>query len=256
MTLLAAILALIVGLVFGLLGAGGSILTVPIMVYALKQDPKVAIVMSLPIVGGVALVGVTRHWRAGNVDLRTAIPFGIAAMLGAFGGAKFARFVAGGTQLMLLAILMIGAAFSMLRSAGAPESARRDANAGAADADRDRELGPAVLLVGLLTGLLTGIVGIGGGFLLVPALVLLAKVPMREAVGTSLVVITLNTIAGYLGYLGTVTVPWTLVAEFGGLAAVGILFGTALLPKLSQAILKRAFAALLILVSAFILLRS
>lgn len=260
MTVLAAVLALIVGLVFGLLGAGGSILTVPIMVYALKQDPKVAIVMSLPIVGGVALVGVTRHWRAGNVDLRTAIPFGIAAMVGAFGGAKLARFLSGGTQLTLLAVLMVGAAISMLRnastSAGATAQDPATGPAPSATGSRDREVGPMVLGVGLLTGVLTGIVGIGGGFLLVPALVLLAKVPMKEAVGTSLVVITLNTIAGYLGYLGTVSVPWNLVAMFGGLAAVGILVGTALLPKVPQSTLKRAFAVLLLLVSAFILLRS
>lgn len=248
MTALAAVLALTVGLVFGLLGAGGSILTVPIMVYALGQDPKVAIVMSLPIVGGVALVGVFRHWRAGNVDLRTAIPFGVAAMIGAFGGARLARFLGGGTQLMLLAILMLAAAVSMFRNASAPEKPVTDS--------RDRELGPMVLGIGMLTGVLTGIVGIGGGFLLVPALVLLAKVPMQAAVGTSLVVITLNTIAGYLGYLGTVDVPWRIVGLFGGIAAVGIVIGTALLPRVPQATLKRAFAVLLVAVSSFILYRS
>lgn len=246
MTPLAIVLALSVGLVFGLLGAGGSILTVPVLVYALKQDPKVAIVMALPIVGGVALVGVTRHLRAGNVDLRTAIPFGLAAMIGAFAGAKLAQFLSGTTQLTLLAVLMLGAAFSMVRNAVAP----------AETVAEDRQLGPLLLGVGTLTGVLTGLVGIGGGFLLVPALVLLAKVPMRAAVGTSLVVITLNTIAGYLGYLGSVDVPWTLVWMFGGIAAVGIVIGTALLPKVSQAALKRAFAALLVLVSLFILYRS
>jgi uncharacterized membrane protein YfcA len=246
MTPFAAVLALAVGLVFGLLGAGGSILTVPIMVFALKQDPKVAIVMSLPIVGGVALVGVARHWRAGNVDLRTAIPFGIAAMIGAFGGAKLAAFLSGRTQLVILAVLMLGAAVSMLRNA----------NATTAPADSARKLTPMVLGVGVLTGVLTGVVGIGGGFLLVPALVLLAKVPMTAAVGTSLVVIAMNTVAGYVGYLGTVDVPWTIVWMFGSLAALGILAGTALLPRVPQATLKRAFAVLLVAVSMFTLLRS
>lgn len=246
MTPLAAVLALAVGLVFGLLGAGGSILTVPIMVFALGQDPKVAIVMSLPIVGGVALVGVARHWRAGNVDLRTAIPFGIAAMVGAFGGAKLAAFLTGRTQLVILAVLMLGAAFSMLRNAGATD----------APSEPTRKLSPMVLGVGMLTGVLTGVVGIGGGFLLVPALVLLAKVPMRAAVGTSLVVIAMNTLAGYIGYLGTVVVPWNLVWMFGTLAAIGILAGTALLPRVPQATLKRAFAVLLVAVSLFTLLRS
>ncbi len=246
MTPFAVVLALAVGLVFGLLGAGGSILTVPIMVFALKQDPKVAIVMSLPIVGGVALVGVARHWRAGNVDLRTAIPFGIAAMAGAFGGAKLAAFLTGRTQLVILAVLMLGASFSMFRSANATD----------APIDSTRKLSPMVLGVGMLTGVLTGVVGIGGGFLLVPALVLLAKVPMRAAVGTSLVVIAMNTLAGYIGYLGTVVVPWNLVWMFGTLAALGILAGTALLPRVPQATLKRAFAVLLVVVSLFTLLRS
>lgn len=248
MTALAAVLALAVGLVFGLLGAGGSILTVPIMVFALGQDPKVAIVMSLPIVGGVALVGITRHWRAGNVDLRTAIPFGIAAMLGAFGGARLARLLEGGTQLVLLALLMFGAAISMYRNAGVPDTP--------AASDSERKLGPMVLALGAFTGVLTGLVGIGGGFLLVPALVLLAKVPMHSAVGTSLVVITMNTVAGYLGYLGSVDVPWTIVAMFGGIAAVGIVIGIALLPRIPQATLKRAFAVLLVAVASFILYRS
>jgi uncharacterized membrane protein YfcA len=248
MTALAAVLGLAVGLVFGLLGAGGSILTVPIMVFALGQDPKVAIVMSLPIVGGVALVGVTRHWRAGNVDLRTAIPFGIAAMVGAFGGARLARFLEGGTQLTLLALLMFGAAISMFRNASLPDAP--------AAIDGDRKLGPMVLALGAFTGVLTGLVGIGGGFLLVPALVLLAKVPMHSAVGTSLVVITMNTVAGYLGYLGSVDVPWRIVAMFGGIAAVGVVIGIALLPRFPQATLKRAFAVLLVAVATFILYRS
>jgi uncharacterized membrane protein YfcA len=246
MTPLAIVLALAVGLVFGLLGAGGSILTVPVLVYALKQDPKVAIVMALPIVGGVALVGVTRHLRAGNVDLRTAIPFGFAAMIGAFGGAKLAQFVSGQVQLVLLSVLMLGAAFSMVRQAQVTVE----------PVDITRKLSPQVLAIGALTGVLTGLVGIGGGFLLVPALVLLANVRLSAAVGTSLVVITLNTIAGYLGYLGSVDVPWNLVWMFGGIAAVGIVIGTALLPKVPQAALKRAFAALLVLVSMFILYRS
>lgn len=246
MTPIGAVLAFAVGLVFGLLGAGGSILTAPILVFALEQDPKVAIVMSLPIVGGVALVGVARHWRAGNVDLRTAIPFGIAAMVGAFGGARLAAFLTGRTQLVILAVLMLGAAVSMLRNA----------NAADAPGDAGRTLSPMVLGVGMLTGVLTGVVGIGGGFLLVPALVLLARVPMRAAVGTSLVVIAMNTLAGYIGYLGTVAVPWNLVWMFGMLAALGILAGTALLPRVPHATLTRAFAVLLVAVSVFTLLRS
>jgi len=240
MTALAAVLALLVGLTLGLLGGGGSILTVPVITYALRVDPKVAIVMSLPIVGGASLVGVARHWRLGNIDFRIAVPFGAAAMIGAFGGARLARFLDGGLQLTLLAVVMLGAAVSMFRNAHL-------------EPRRDRaELGAAVIVIGALTGGLTGVVGVGGGFLLVPALVLLAGLSMQHAVGTSLFVIVLNTVAGYAGYHGSVTVPWALVAQFAGLTAIGILVGSSFTTRVPQATLKRAFAALLVLVALFI----
>lgn len=243
MTVLAAVLAVLVGLTLGLLGGGGSILTVPVLAFTLGVEPKVAIVMSLPIVGGAALVGVARNLRMGTVDLRLAIPFGLAAMVGAFGGARIARFISGGTQLVILAIVMLGAAVSMVRNARLPEPAP-----GARP-----HIGVAVVAIGALTGALTGLVGVGGGFLLVPALVLLAGLPMTHAVGTSLFVIVLNTAAGYAGYHGAVTVPWTLVAWFAGFTAAGLLGGTYLVRFVRQAMLKRAFAALLIVVAGYIL---
>lgn len=246
MSLLAAVLALLVGTTLGLLGAGGSILTVPVVIFALGVDPRTAIVMSLPIVGGAAAVGVVGHWRNGNVDFRVAIPFGIAAMVGAFGGARLAHFLSGGAQLLLLAVAMLGAAASMFRKSALPEHAAED----------PRQLGPLVLIVGAFTGVLTGLVGIGGGFLLVPALVVLAGVPMRMAVGTSLFVIVLNTVAGYAGYHGSVDVPWTTVAWFAGVTAIGILIGTSLATRVPQATLKRAFALLLVAVSALLIWNS
>jgi uncharacterized protein len=247
MTALAAILALLVGLTLGLLGGGGSILTVPVIAFTLGVDPKTAIVMSLPIVGGASLIGVARHWKLGNIDFRIAIPFGAAAMVGAFGGARLARFMEGSTQLILLAVVMLGASFSMFRNANLAEPERPST---------PRKIGPLTFVVGALTGTLTGLVGVGGGFLLVPALVLLAKVPMRQAVGTSLFVIVLNTVAGYAGYAGSVTVPWDLVLWFAGFTAVGIVGGSALAAKVTQSNLKRAFAVLLVLVAAFILWQS
>lgn len=243
MSLLAAILAIIVGITLGLLGGGGSILTVPVVIFSLGVDPKTAIAMSLPIVGGAAAVGVVGHWRKGNVDFRVAIPFGIAAMIGAFGGAKLAHILSGGTQLLFLAVVMLAAAYSMVRNAELPERAVAE----------HRNVRPLVFVVGSLTGLLTGLVGVGGGFLLVPALVLLAGVPMRRAVGTSLFVIVLNTIAGYAGYHGSVDVPWTTVAWFAGATAVGIIIGTALVSRVPQATLKRAFALLLVVVAALLI---
>lgn len=242
MSLLAAILAILVGITLGLLGGGGSILTVPVVIFALGVDPKTAIVMSLPIVGGAAAVGVLGHWRKGNVDFRVAIPFGIAAMVGAFGGAKLAHFLSGSVQLALLAVVMLGAATSMFRNAKLPEL----------PVDEHRKLGPLVFMVGAFTGVLTGLVGVGGGFLLVPALVLLAGVPMRMAVGTSLFVIVLNTLAGYAGYHGSVDVPWTTVAWFAGATAIGIIIGTSLVSRVQQATLKRAFALLLVAVAALL----
>lgn len=243
MTPLAAALALLVGLTLGLLGGGGSILTVPVIAYTLHVDPKVAIVMSLPIVGGAALVGVVRNLRMGTIDLRLALPFGIAAMVGAYGGARVARFVGGGTQLTILAVVMLGASFSMFRNATLPEPA---------PGERHRT-GALILGVGTATGVLTGLVGVGGGFLLVPALVLLAGLPMRMAVGTSLFVIVLNTAAGYAGYHGVVDVPWTLVAWFAGFTAAGLLGGSYLVHRVHHGDLKRSFAVLLVLVAGFIL---
>ncbi len=243
MSLVAAVLAILVGITLGLLGAGGSILTVPVVVFALGVDPRTAIVMSLPIVGGAAAVGVVGHWRSRNVDFRVAVPFGIAAMVGAFGGAKLAHFLSGNAQLMLLAVVMLGAAASMFRNAGLPGYV----------AEEPRPLGPLLLVVGASTGLLTGLVGIGGGFLLVPALVVLAGVPMRMAVGTSLFVIVLNTVAGYAGYHGSVDVPWATVAWFAGATAIGIVIGTSLASRVPQAALKRAFALLLVAIAALLI---
>lgn len=241
MSLFAAALAILVGITLGLLGGGGSILTVPVVIFALGVDPKTAIVMALPIVGGAAAVGVVGHWRRGNVDFRVAIPFGIAAMVGAFGGAKLAHFLSGSVQLVLLAAVMLGASASMFRNAKLPERVVEH-----------RTINPTVLAVGVFTGILTGLVGIGGGFLLVPALVVLAGVPMRMAVGTSLFVIVLNTIAGYAGYHGTVDVPWITVAWFAGATAIGIVIGTALVSHVPHATLKRAFALLLVVVAALL----
>ncbi|MHB1297615.1 MAG: sulfite exporter TauE/SafE family protein [Gemmatimonadaceae bacterium] len=245
MTLLATVLAFVIGITLGLLGGGGSILTVPVFVYVMGYDPKVAIAMSLPVVGGAALVGAVRHWHMGHVDLRMAVPFGAAAMIAAYAGARVARFVSGEVQLIVLAVVMAAAAISMFRR-GAPTP-----SAAPAPGFRAGLLGIAATV-----GVLTGIVGVGGGFLIVPALVVLGGVSMSAAVGTSLLVISMNTLSGFLGYQGTVDIPWGVVVPFGALAAAGIFAGAALIRFVDQRTLKRAFAVLLLLIASLILWQS
>jgi hypothetical protein len=242
-------LAALIGLSLGLLGGGGSTLTVPVFVYVLGFAPKDAIAMSLPVVGVTSLVGAMSHWRSGNVRIRTALLFGVVAMAGSYLAARFvAPLMSGALQLALLAIVMLAAAVSMFRSAG------RTASAGG-KAPQPIAL-PLLGGVALSVGAMTGIVGIGGGFLIVPALVLLARVPMKEAVGTSLLVIALNTASGYIGYAGRTTMAWEFLAGFTLIAIAGILAGTRLVRYVSQAQLKRAFAVFLIAIGAFVLIQN
>jgi len=233
--------AVLIGLVLGTLGGGGSILTVPVLVYVLGFSPKLAIAMSLPVVGTAALVGVVSHWRAGNVRLQAAAIFGSVAMIGSYTGARASIFLSGRMQLLILGTAMVAAAASMLRSA-----VREPAQSAPPH--------PVLMLaVGLGVGLLTGLIGIGGGFLIVPALVVLGRVPMKAAVGTSLLVIALNATSGYLGHHGREVVPWDFVARFTSVAVVGILAGTALVRHISTRQLKRAFALLLVVIGVLIL---
>ena len=251
MQLLGYTLAALMGLLLGLMGGGGSILTVPIFVYVLGFEPRLAIAMSLPVVGGTSLVGAIGHWRAGNVQLKTAAVFGAVAMGGAYFGARLAAFISGSTQLTLLAAVMLAAAISMFKSA------RQQTVRGDAERDAVRDMPTGLLIpVALCVGVMTGVVGIGGGFLVVPALVLLARVSMRQAVGTSLLVIAMNSASGFAGYLGRVQVPWAFMLRFTAVAVVGILAGLYLVRFVSQRALKQAFAVFLVAMGAFILIKN
>ena len=251
MVLVGYALAALVGISLGLMGGGGSILTVPIFVYVLGYDPKLAIAMSLPVIGITSLAGAAGHWKAGNVQLRTAFTFGLIAMVGAFAGARGAQFLNGAVQLALLAVIMLLASAMMFRSARRPSSGD-DALPLAA-----REMPVALLVpVALGVGVITGLVGIGGGFLVVPALVLLARAPMKQAVGTSLVVIAMNSASGFAGYMGQVQVPWTFMAGFTAVAVAGILAGTWGVRFVSQRVLKQAFALFLVVMGTFMLYRN
>jgi uncharacterized membrane protein YfcA len=244
MIILGFSLAFVIGLSLGLMGGGGSILTVPVLVYVLGFGAKQAIAMSLPVVGATSLVGALGHWRAGNVNLRTAFLFGVIAMTGSYAAARLAVFVPGAVQLSLLGVVMLAAAFSMLRGGRGVS--------GANTASGSPPLGK-LAVVALAVGLLTGIVGIGGGFLIVPALVLLGGVPMKQAIGTSLLVIAMNSASGFAGYAGTVDVQWGFLAAFTSVAIAGIIVGTYLVRFVSAAALKRGFAFFLLAIAALIL---
>jgi uncharacterized membrane protein YfcA len=245
MAILGLVLAALVGLSLGLLGGGGSILTVPIFVYVLGFGAKEAIAMSLAVVGATSLFGVAGHWRAGNVNPRVALLFGAVTMVGALLGSRLAVFFTDAAQLTLFAVVMLLASIFMFRGR------RRDPGS-VATPSPGLPLG-LLAFTGIGVGVLTGLVGVGGGFLIVPALVLLGGVPMREAVGTSLLIIALNGATGFMGYLGQVEVAWGLMAGFTLIAAAGILVGTRLVRHIPQETLRRAFAIFLLFMGGFVL---
>lgn len=243
------LLAMLIGLSLGLLGGGGSILTVPIFVYVLGFDAKEAIAMSLAVVGATSLFGTYGHWRAGNVNMRVALIFGVVAMAGTYVGARLAVFFSGAAQLALFAVVMLLAAFFMFRD----RKQRRAAVASESEVPAAQMPLGLIVLEGIAVGILTGLVGVGGGFLVVPALVILGKVQMKEAVGTSLLVIAMKSFAGFVGYLGQVDVRWGFMAGFTAVAVAGIFAGTYLVRFVSQQSLKRAFAVFLVVMGTFIL---
>ena len=242
--MLGLVLAALMGLSLGLLGGGGSILAVPILTYVAGFGAKEAIASSLAVVGLTSIFAAVGHWRAGNVNVRVALVFGAVAMGGTYLGARLSVFFSGAAQLFLFAVVMIVAAYFMLRENGArPHHKSPDGRM------------PYALIVaeGLAVGVLTGLVGVGGGFLIVPALVVLGKVPMKEAVGTSLLVIAMKSTAGFAGYLGQVEIPWGYLALFTAMAVLGSLGGTYLVRRVPQGALEKAFAVFLVAMGVFIL---
>lgn len=239
--------ALVIGAALGLLGGGGSILTVPVFVYAAGLDPKVAVAASLPVVACTSASAALLHWRLGNVQVRTALIYGATAAAGSFAGAKLATFLSGATQLILLAIVMLVAAVRMLTAKSADPSSPHE----------PAPINFAVLIpVALAVGMLTGVVGVGGGFLIVPTLVILCRLPMRVAVGTSLMVIAMNTASGAAGYAGTVSIPWNVVIIFTAVAIAGSLAASRWSARLPQAALRKGFGALLIALSILLLVQN
>jgi hypothetical protein len=252
------ILATCIGISLGLIGGGGSVLALPILVYVMQVPTKPAIAMTLVIVGTVSLIGIIPHWRQGNVNIKKALVFGSATMVGAFVGAKIASlpFVTGSFQLLLFAVMMIVAAgFMIAKSRQTPAKTQPE----------DLAFYPKpvckycwlwIPTEGLGVGVLTGLVGVGGGFAIVPALVLLANTPMKEAIGTSLLIIACNSVAGFLGYLGQVPLNWSLMGSFIVAASLGIVAGAYLARYVDAKQLQKAFGYFLLVVAAFILFQN
>ncbi|PHX96078.1 MAG: permease [Gemmatimonadetes bacterium] len=251
--------AALIGVSLGLLGGGGSVLTVPVFVYAAGFDPKMAIAMSYPVVGIASLVGAISHWRAGHVATRVALPFGFVTMVGAVAGARLAALVSGATQLAILAIAIVAAAMSMLRRG--PAATDQESTVAGTLANGTVASGPttmrlSLIVVGLGVGVLTGLIGIGGGFLIVPALIVLARVPIHSAVGTSLVVIAMNSATAFTAHPTATSIPLAFVSAFTAVAIVGSLAGSRAARIVPAAALRRAFAALLLIVGGAILYQS
>lgn len=236
--------ALAIGLSLGLLGSGGSILTVPVLHYLVGQPEKLAIGGSLLVVGLIAAAATVPYALSRQVDWRNVAWFGLPGMVGAWLGATLARWVPGPVQLVLFAIVMLIAAWRMLRGAVVQR----------ADHEPHRA---AVIAGGLGVGTLSGLVGVGGGFLIVPALVLLAGVPMASAVGTSLAVISLNAVTGFAKYVGVLAdesleLDWPVLLAVAAIGIVGSFAGHRLGRRLPQATLRRVFGVFLVVMGLFI----
>jgi uncharacterized membrane protein YfcA len=237
------ILAIVVGISLGLLGGGGSILTVPLLAYVAGVEPKHAIAMSLMVVGVTSAFAAITHARAGRVQWRIAIVFGLVAMAGAYAGGWMARFIPGTALLVAFAVIMVAAGLAMLRARKEP-----------VESDDGQPL-PVVRigLLGIGVGVISGLVGAGGGFLLVPALALLAGLPMPTAVGTSLVVISMQSFAGFAGHLTGEQIDWKLAALVTAAAVVGALIGGRLVALVNPATLRRTFGWFVLLMASVIL---
>ena len=245
--LLALPFGLAIGLLLGLLGGGGAILTVPVLVYLLGQDVKEATTASLLIVGATALVGALDHAGHGRVRFRLGIVLAAGATVGAVAGTALNRLADPDAILFLFAFVLLGAAYAMVRRREIPPSAHPAGVSGS----RLR-----ALAAGGAVGVLTGFFGVGGGFLIVPLLVLLFGLPIRSAVGTSLLVIAVGCAAGLAAHLATGGLDWPVAGAFTCAGIVGAFAGSRLSPYVPARRLSEGFALLVAAVGVFLLLES
>lgn len=237
-------IAVLIGVSLGLLGGGGSILTVPLLLYVYGVEAKAAIAMSLLVVGTTSLAALVPHARAGRVRWKIGAIFGAASMLGAYGAGRIARLIPSSALLLAFGAMMLVTAVAMMRP-------KRQSNG---DSHEPKSL-PLhwILLEGLGVGAVTGLVGAGGGFLVVPALALLAGLAMPEAVATSLMVIALKSFAGFAGYVSTVSINYSLAAMIIAAAVVGSVIGTSLVSRVHPDSLRKGFGWFIVVMSIFVL---
>lgn len=242
--------ALAIGLSLGLLGSGGSILTVPILMFVLQRPDKLAVAESLAIVGVIALAGAIPYAARGQVHWRTVWIFGSSGMLGAYAGACLAHYLSGRAQLIVFATVMIVAASMMVKE--------RKWNEPAGAVSHPTWL---IVLEGFLIGSLTGCIGVGGGFIIVPALVLLINLPMYLAIGTSLTIIAMNSLTGFIKQCVSLQqldmqVSWPLIAIFSIIGLFGSVAGGLLAKKIPQLCLRQIFGYLMFPLSFYILMHA
>ncbi|MFE4617371.1 sulfite exporter TauE/SafE family protein [Streptomyces sp. NPDC056747] len=245
MTALIVAVSLLIGVSLGILGGGGSILTVPILVYLVGQDTKEAIATSLFVVGVTSLAALIPHARAHRVRWRTGLLFGAFSMAGAYAGGRVAEYIPGTVLLIAFALMMLATAYAMLRKP-------RDGAKKARPARGDLPL-KHIAVEGLVVGAVTGLVGSGGGFLVVPALAILGGLPMGIAVGTSLLVIAMKSFAGLAGHLSGVSIDWGIALTVTVAAVIGSLIGARLAGRIPQDALRKAFGWFVVVMGVFVL---
>lgn len=250
--------AIIIGVSLGLIGGGGSILTVPVLVYILGIDPVLGTAYSLFVVGSTSLVGSFTYMKKQLVDYKTALVFAIPSFIAVFLTRKIivpalpdSLFVLGGFEvtksigiMVFFAVIMLAASYSMIKENGKVVD------------EKDGEVKfniPLIAVEGLIVGLITGLVGAGGGFLIIPALVLLAKLPMKMAVGTSLLIIAAKSLIGFLGDVSNQVIDWKMLLIFTVLSIVGIFIGSSLSKKINEKMLKKGFGWFVLLMGIYII---
>ncbi|MDW8272976.1 MAG: sulfite exporter TauE/SafE family protein [Chitinophagales bacterium] len=261
MELLGFIASIAIGISLGLIGGGGSILTVPVLVYLFNKDAVVATAYSLFIVGLTSAVGSFSYFKKGLVNIRTAIVFGIPSIIAVFATRAWlvpaipqeifhiGNFVITKSLLLLLlfALLMIAASYSMIKKDKPMPDVQQSG--------QQKFNYPMILLEGTVVGILTGLVGAGGGFLIIPALVVLSKLPMKEAVGTSLVIIAAKSLIGFMGEGGETNIDWKFLLLISTFAVVGIFIGSSLSKKIDGNKLKPAFGWFVLVMGIYIIIK-